>query len=105
MAPEKCPICHEEIVQDAHAKEHCELCGMAISKPEDAPHFLTNKGETLHFCCDRCLSIYLEEIIDNEEVIETLKEQRDFSVLGADDEVVRDIIIKYINKKYPLKEE
>ena len=101
MADEKCPICGETKEDDAGAKESCELCSMGIDEPASAPVHFSDDGGTLYFCCDRCVSIYEREIVQNRETIETLKEQMDASLLDEYDESIKGMIIDYINRKYP----
>ena len=102
MDEERCPICHEKIDPDIDAKESCELCGMGIAEPDISPHHRLPDGDLKHFCCERCKSIYEGEILSNPDLIDTLVKQRDFDVLNDYDETMKDLIITYINLKYPL---
>jgi hypothetical protein len=56
ITAKSCSICHmKEPV--GKAEDYCELCGMRIPDPVNAP-ILGLKEGLFAFCCDRCLRIY-----------------------------------------------
>ena len=57
-----CPICNKPGVDPDRIHEICELCGMAIDTPSPELMFKTEEGFLYDFCCERCISIYVNEI-------------------------------------------
>jgi endogenous inhibitor of DNA gyrase (YacG/DUF329 family) len=101
-----CEICGKKEPEALHeAEAFCELCGMAIHDSKSVPVDSGENGETIYFCCKRCKDIYKKEIINNKQLIKTLKEQRDFSMLEDYDDLVRGLIVAYIDLRYPMKDD
>lgn len=103
MMDNDCPICHctGESHSDHPSGSYCELCGISINAPERSAFTFEEEGKTVHFCCERCRSIFIKEIINNNECIDIIRKQRYFDILEEYDDVVKDMLILYINRKYP----
>ena len=102
---EQCPICHENIRYQGLIHAVCKLCGMAIHHPSRAPKLQNEEGEDTLFCCDRCYSIYVAEISQNQPLLDYFQLLSADKCLSEEDQVIRDEIISYINEKYPVIEE
>lgn len=58
-----CPIYDKELVSDANIKEACRLCGMGIENNMKSPSLYNDKGEKIIFCCERCINMYVRDIM------------------------------------------
>ena len=98
-----CPICNKPEVNLDCVHEICELCGMAIDEPLSDLMYEIGEGIKYHFCCERCYSIYVNEVEKNKEIIDALKDDDNYELLSEYDDIVKDLIITYINRKYPKR--
>lgn len=107
MANSACPICHCNTKSDSnkHIHDYCELCGIGISGLTSSTPSYEKDGKAVYFCCERCQSIFIQEIVNNNECIDVLRKQRDFEILEGYDDLVKDLLIEYINHKYPKDKE
>ncbi len=107
MANSACPICHCNTKSDSnkHIHDYCELCGIGISGLTSSTPSYEKEGKAVYFCCERCQSIFIQEIVNNNECIDVLRKQRDFEILEGYDDLVKDLLIEYINRKYPKDKE
>jgi hypothetical protein len=60
MKEKCCPLCSKPIRSDALAKNHCKLCGMFIDDTELQFIYDTPTGVSFHFCCERCMKMYIK---------------------------------------------
>ena len=67
MEEKNCPICDRAVRSDATVSEFCKLCGMGIPEPNSTGIYFDAHGKVDYFCCDRCSSIYIEKIVENEK--------------------------------------
>lgn len=107
LANGACPICF--CTTEPHSghsiQDYCELCGIGISAHTSSIPSYERDGKDVYFCCERCQSIYIKEIVNNNEYIDLLRKQRDFEILEGYDDLVKNLLIDYINRKYPKDKE
>ena len=102
MNEEHCPICEcpPDSGLDISNQSQCELCGIGISEISSSTPSFKDDGQHVHFCCERCQSIYIREIASKKNCMDALGKD-DPQGLEIYDELVREMVIDYLARKYP----
>lgn len=96
-----CAVCECTRESDTSEQNKCELCGIGISEISSSTPSFEDDGQDVHFCCERCQSIYIREIASKENCMDLLGNGSGPEGMNIYDELVREMVMDYVARKYP----
>jgi hypothetical protein len=100
MTEKLCPFCSKPVRSDASAKHYCTLCGMFIDDTETQYIFDANSENSLYFCCEQCMNLYITTICQDKiaNTIETVEDIVEDITIEQDDAGIRTYYSKYVQE-------